>query len=500
MLKVRSVKFNFLMNAILTASSILFPLITFPYVSRILMADGTGKVSFASSVIAYFTIFAQMGIPTYGIRACSRVRDDHAMLSKTVQELLIINLIMNAAIYVFFGISLEVVPRFSSDRCLFVIMGSTMLFNCLGVEWMYRGLERYGYITACSLIFKIIAVAAMFILVREKSDYVAYGLVTIIGTVGSNICNILNLRRYVTLRKSGQYELRKHIKPILIFFMMSVAVTIYTNLDTVMLGFIKTDSDVGYYNAAVKVRGLLVNFVATLGNVLLPRASYYIENKLYDDFKRISLKAMNFVLVVAVPLVLYFMFFAKESIMLLSGKNFDGAIIPMIVIMPTILLVGMTNIIGIQMLVPLGCEKKVLGSEIAGAIVDVIINILLIPIMASTGAAIGTVLAELAVFVYQYVAIRKQGYKVIEYNTLYKTLLASVIAAGNCIGVMKVLTLIPGLNTVLAAGHEGSALCILLITAAIFAIVYIGLLVVLKEKMTKEIIYMIKDKISNIKH
>ena len=153
MIKQNSVKVNFIMNAFLTISSFIFPLITFPYVSRILMPEGTGKVSFVTSVITYFSMFAQLGIPTYGIRACAKVRDNKIELSKVVHELLFINLIMSVLTYVIFGICLFTVQRFQTEKALFVIISTTIFFNTIGVEWLYKGLEQYTYITIRSLIF-----------------------------------------------------------------------------------------------------------------------------------------------------------------------------------------------------------------------------------------------------------------------------------------------------------------------------------------------------------
>lgn len=141
--------------------------------------------------------------------------------------------------------------------------------------------------------------------------------------------------------------------------MMSVATTIYTNLDTVMLGFMKDDTEVGYYTASLKVKSILVSFVTALSTVLLPRVSYYIEHGLKEEFQKVSRKALNFVVVVAVPVVVYFTLYAKESILLLSGTEFMGAVEPMKIIMPTVLFIGITNVLGIQILVPLGREMAV---------------------------------------------------------------------------------------------------------------------------------------------
>ena len=418
MKKNNSIKFNFIMNSLLTISSFIFPLITFPYVSRILLPEGTGKVSFVTSVVTYFNMFAQLGIPTYGIRACAKVRDDKETLSRTVHELLSINLIMSAFAYLVLGICLATIPRFQTEKPLFIIVSTTILFNAVGVEWLYKGLEQYTYITVRSLVFKVIALI--------------YGAITIFAASASNVLNLINTRKYIKVRSVGNYNLVRHIKPILIFFAMSCATAIYTNLDTVMLGFMKSDVDVGYYNAAVKIKSVLLGVVTSLGAVLLPRASYYIEHGLNDEFQKISKKAIEFVFLIALPLSIYFMIFAKEGVLFLSGSAYEGAIIPMQIIMPTLLWIGLTNIMGIQMLVPLGREKVVLYSEIAGALVDLVINLILIPRMASAGAAIGTLVAEIVVWIVQFIALRvdvTEAYRRIRYGKILFAIALGIIAS-----------------------------------------------------------------------
>ena len=400
--------------------------------SRILLPEGTGKVSFVTSVVTYFNMFAQLGIPTYGIRACAKVRDDKETLSRTVHELLSINLIMSAFAYLVLGICLATIPRFQTEKPLFIIVSTTILFNAVGVEWLYKGLEQYTYITVRSLVFKVIALVAMLGLVHEKSDYVIYGAITIFAASASNVLNLINTRKYIKVRSVGNYNLVRHIKPILIFFAMSCATAIYTNLDTVMLGFMKSDVDVGYYNAAVKIKSVLLGVVTSLGAVLLPRASYYIENGLNDEFQKISKKAIEFVFLIALPLSIYFMIFAKEGVLFLSGSAYEGAIIPMQIIMPTLLWIGLTNIMGIQMLVPLGREKVVLYSEIAGALVDLVINLILIPRMASAGAAIGTLVAEIVVWIVQFIALRvdvTEAYRRIRYGKILFAIVLGIIAS-----------------------------------------------------------------------
>lgn len=470
--KEKSLKKNFCMNAILTMSQFIFPLITFPYVSRILLAEGTGKVSFATSIISYFAMFAQLGIPTYGIRACAQVRNDKKKLSKTAQEIFIINIIMSILAYIVFFIALCNVPRLKDEKTLLIIVSATIFFNAIGMEWLYKALEQYTYITIRSVIFKFIALIAMFLLIHQQSDYIIYGAISIFASSASNIFNFFNVHKYISLRPVGEYNFKQHLKAVSVFFALSCAATIYVYLDTVMLGFMKTNVDVGYYNAAVKIKTILVSIVTSLGTVLLPRASYYVEHGLKEDFYRITKKAINFVFLVATPLMLYFMFFAKEGIFFLSGNTYGGAIVPMQIIMPTLFFIGLTNIMGMQILVPLGKENIVLYSEIVGAVVDLAINYILIPKYASAGAAIGTLVAEIAVWIVQYIYLRKQikdAYKNVRYGILILALFLGSIAS---LWVKKVFS---------------GSFIVLLNSAILFFGVYFIVLTIAKEPLIYQI-------------
>ena len=482
-MKQKSLKLNVAMNMFLTMSSFVFPLITFPYISRILSPEGIGKVSFATSLIAYFSMFAQLGIPTYGIRACAKVRDDEKELTRTAQELLIINLITSAISYAVFFLILAFVPRLHSEKRLYIIISFTIILTSIGMEWLYKALEQYTYITIRSVLFKFIAFIAMFLLIHKKSDYVLYGGISIFAASASNVFNLIHVHRYIDLKPVGKYNLKRHLKPIGIFFAMACATTIYTNLDTIMLGFLTSDTDVGYYNAAVKIKNILVSVVTSLGTVLLPRASYYVENGLMDEFKKIAKKALNFVFLLAVPLMVYFILYAKEGILFLSGSAYMDSVIPMQIIMPTLLFIGITNVLGIQILVPMGREKTVLYSEIAGAIVDIIVNALLIPQYASAGAAIGTLIAEFVVLVIQFYTLKNEIFETFRQIHYIKILIA--LFSGSFVSLwVKMWNM----------GYFSS----LVISSVLFWGAYGVVLLVLKEEMFLEVFNIIKNKIISI--
>ena len=435
MQKQKSIKVNFIMNAFLTMSSFVFPLLTFPYVSRILMPEGMGKVAMGTAVVAYFAMLARLGIPLYGIRACAEVRDDRLQLSKVVHELFLINLFMTGVSYILFFCTVFAVPSFRTEYVLYLIIGSTLFFETIGVEWLYKALEEYSYITYRSIFFKMIALIATFFFIHTQSDYVKYGAVTILAASASNLLNFYNLRKFITLKPFAAYRFKPHIKPILIFFATTCAIVIYTQLNTVFLGLIKTNADVGLYDSAMKIKNVLVSVVTALGAVLLPRASYYVKQGLLDDFSRICAKAIHFVCIMALPLIAFFFLFAANSIHFLSGNHFDGAILPLQIVLPTILLIGLTNIIGLQVLVPLGKEKEVFFSVVGGGITDLIACSVLVPYYGVVGAALSNLLAEFTVLVLQVYYAGKSKDKInidaalkhVEYG---KILLAIIVAAG----------------------------------------------------------------------
>lgn len=478
--KQKSLKKNFLMNILLTMSNFIFPLITFPYISRILLPAGTGKVSFATSLISYFVMFSQLGIPTYGVRAVAKVRDDREKLTRTVQELLIINGVMAVLSYILLFIALYTVPTLFDDRTLYLVVSLNIFFNCIGMEWMYKGLEQYTYITVRSIIFKFVALIAMFLLIHSQGDYVIYGGISIFASSASYLLNFINARKYIRMKPVGGYNFKPHLKAVAVFFAMSVATTVYTNLDVVMLKFMTTDTDVGYYNAAVKIKTILVSIVTSLGAVLLPRASYYVEHGKMDEFKRIAAKALNFVFLFAVPLVVFFIFYARQGILFLSGPAYEGSIRPMQLIMPTVLFIGISNILGIQILVPIGKEKVVLYSEIIGAVVDLALNALLIPKLAASGAAIGTLAAELAVTGYQYIVLRKMARPLFRQIRYGRILIGVVLASLASFWVAK-----------LSLGNFVT----LIIAAVLFFAVYAGFMLWRKEPLALECVQTVKNKL-----
>ena len=507
MQKQPSIRRNFLMNTILRAANVIFPLITILYVSRILLPAGLGRVSFATSFIAYFNMAAQLGIPTYGIRACAKVRDDKEELSRVTLELLLLNLIGTVISYAAITFCILFIPRVRADKILFIILSLIIILNAIGMEWLYQGLEQYTYITIRSLIFKTVALAAVFLLVKEQKDVLIYAGISIFASSASNILNFLHAQKYVdlhsaivrgrnglsqetvgsvnraaeTVRGDGTgINLRRHLKPVIVLFAMVCAVTVFSGLDEVMLGFIRTDADVGIYHAAVRIKVALVDIITALSVVLLPRASYYVEHERTKDFLRITDKGMRFVLLSGAGLTVYFMLYAGETVLFLFGPEFESSILPMILIMPVVLLTGMTRVMGNQILIPQGREKIVLHSVTAGAMADVILNAILIPGLGPSGAVIGTLAAELIIVLVQLPSVKEEVGGTVRGFLNWRIAVAIILSIAVSFWIKHL---------------QIGLLWKLIVSCLLFFSVYIGSLLLLKDPLAAEAFHWVKGKI-----
>lgn len=472
-IKTHSIKYNFFMNVILKGSSFLFPLITLPYVARTLGAKANGRITFATAVISYFLMIANVGIPTYGIRACAKLRDDKKNLSKTVIEILSLEYFMTFIAYIVLGISIYSINRFKVDAKLIWISSIALILSTMGAEWLFNALEQFEYIAIRNIIFKLLSLGMMFIFVHNYKDVYVYAGIIILGTYGSNIMNVIQLRKYIDFMKIGIKDMAKHVKPAFTFFFLSIAISIYTNLDNVMLGFMTSDADVGYYSVAVKVRGIILTVVTALCTVLLPRVSYYFENNKLDDFKRIICKSIYCILLLAVPFMVFFIVVSQQTVSILAGDKFGAAVLPLCFIMPTVLFAGLSNLTGIQVLVPMGLEKYTVISTICGALVDLIINIVLIPHLGTIGAAIGTMFAELIVLIIQVMYLRNRIKFNIDIRNILKIIIASIIS-------MSILLLVKPLIFV------ASSFINFIVCALVFFIPYSAILIVTGETICSE--------------
>lgn len=390
----QSIKKNFIYNALLNVSAVLFPFITAPYVARVLEPDGVGLFNFANTYAGYFALVALLGIPTYGVREISKVRGDKHAETALVSQLMSIAAITTFGISIIFIASLFLVNQLSQCYYVFFLAGFVVYLAPFRINWYYQGIEDFGFLTKISIFIRTISVVCLFIFVREKEDVIYYVLLNVIITVLPDLYGYLRLRRLKVYPRFTLKGLKIHIRPLLILLASSIAMTIYTVLDTLMLGFIRDYTEVGYYNSSVHISKAILAAVTSLSIVVVPRVSYYIKEKDYLNINILVNKSFSFVSFLAFPIAIGLASIASVFIPLFFGYEFLGAIIPLMILSMLIIIIGLNNLMGIQILIGMGYDRLFFYSVLTGAISNFCLNSVLIPFWGAIGASISSVIAE----------------------------------------------------------------------------------------------------------
>lgn len=482
-LRIHSVKFNVLMNMIITSSSLIFPLITIPYASRVLGAGGMGAVAFAQSVSSYFSLVAILGVTYYGVKVCAEVRTNRLALSKVVKEILIILLCSTLVVYLAYTICIFTVPRFISEKALFLEFGVTIWLTSFGMEWFYQALEQYSYITIRSVAFKIIALILMFVLVRNQNDYVLYGFTVIFAGCASNILNILRIRKLIDFSTKQKLEIKRHFKPMVWYTAASIASGMYIQVDIVLLGFLGTNTQVGLYQLVSKIKSVLVTAVNSVGNVMLPRLSYYKSHNQKDKNDELIAKNLNFVMIMGFAIIALLAICAKPIVLLMGGNGFLGSIPPLRIVGAAVLFSAM-NIVLANHLMSEGQEKAWAVVNMIGLSLAVLCNFMLIKWFGVVGAASSIVICEGCMFAMRAYVCKDLLARIRAKLNMFKILIAAIVASA----VSFPLTLIY-LNVFVE----------LIAVACTFGITYLALLFLEKESFTRSMVQPILSKITSRK-
>lgn len=405
----KSVKANYLFNLINSGSQLLFPLITFPYASRIMMADGIGQVNFFQSIISYISLFTCLGIPMYAIREVAKVRDNAMEMTRTTVEILLLHAFLSILGYLAVAVICMTVAQVQIDIPLFLLLSTTIFFTAIGCEWFYQGIEDFKYVAVRGLIVKVVSVVLLFLLVKTKEDILWYGAYTVLGVLGGNVFNFIRLRKYLhrEMLNFGILHPFKHLKPALHVFALNVIASIYLQLNNVLLGFMKNAEAVGFFTSATKIIVVVFGLSSALGAVMMPRSSNLVAEKRMDEFKELVQKSYDFVLAFTIPLTIGMIFVSPYAILLLSGDEFIPAIQTSQILAFNILMIGISNVLGMQILYPLGKTNIVILCISVGAMINLVLNVALIPYYGHNGTAMAYMLAETAVTVSMFFFGRK---------------------------------------------------------------------------------------------
>ena len=436
----KSLKKNAFYSVLKVFLSLVFPLITFPYASRILLPEGIGKVNFANSIVSYFILIASLGIGGYATREAVKVREDKQALTKLFKEIITINFTCCLIAYILFFIAVFTVPKFADYKDLLLVCSIKILFSVIGIDWIYTANEEFKYITIRSFCIQLLSLVYLFVFVHTKDDIIHYAIFGLLTAVGSNIFNFFLVGKYVDIRYKTKLEFKKHLKAIIIFFGMTIVTSIYTMLDTTMLGFLSNDTQVGYYTASTKLGDMVLSMLTAITGVLLPRLTNYAKNDDKSSFMELVNKSSNIILLLSIPMTVGLILLSKPLILLLSGEMYLPAISSMIIISPIIILISFSSLLGVQLLPSIGKEKLVFYSYIAGALTNVTFNILFIPKLGAMGAAIGTVIAESTVCFIQICFSKKYILNKKLFITIGDSLLSSILMSAPLIIILKFIT------------------------------------------------------------
>jgi len=401
-----SVKVNILLNCINTLAGIIFPVITFPYAAHILLPEGIGAVNFLNSIVNYIVFLTSLGIPMYAVKEVAKYRDDKEKRNKITFEIIILSSMLCLTGYFAVWCLARFVPQIHEQSALFYILSLAIIFNGIGVNWFYQGIGDFKFITIRGIMIRILSTAALFVLVKDSSDLLIYGLVIVGSTVGNNLINFIHLRKYLnpTAIKWKELEITPHLKPSLKVFMLNLIISLYIQINSIMLGFLSGNEAVGYFTAGNKISHIALMIISSLGTVLLPHCAHLIKTGQMETFKSVIKKSLNLTLALSMPMTVGLMVLAAPLTIVLCGIEFMDSIPVLYLNAPVIIFISLSNVMGIQILYPMDKIRIVIYSVAGGAITNLILNLYLIPSYGATGAAFSTLIAELTVLIIQLVS------------------------------------------------------------------------------------------------
>lgn len=397
--KEKSIKLNMFFNAVKSLLSIAFPLITFPYVSHVLGVNNLGQFNFSVSIINWFILLAGLGLGTYAIREGAKLRNNEKQFKVFSDSIFTINILSTILSYVIFLILLVAVPKLQNYETLLLILSLQIMFKTIGVEWIFSIFEDYLYITIVSIVFQCISFVLLFLLVQNENDIYFYACITVFSAVGSNVINYFYARKYYRPILAFKPNIKKHLKPVLTLFAISVTVMVYVSSDVIILGFLCDDYTVGIYSVSIKIYSTLKMILSSILVVSIPRLSALLnEGENNAHYNRLASDIYSTLLSILFPVIVLIILLRNDIILLISGASYIQASSSV-----TLLSIALFFCLGAWfwaqcILVPNRIESAVFKITIITAVVNIVFNFILIPIWKENAAAFTTIIAEAIAF------------------------------------------------------------------------------------------------------
>lgn len=428
----KSIGLNAVVSGLRTIMAVIFPLITYPYITRVLGVESLGRYNFAFSIMSYLFLLASLGITTYSVRTGSKYRNDPDKVSEFVSEVFTISLFSSALAYAVMFALVFFVPGLNPYCLIMYILSIRIIITTLGCEWVYQMFEEYTKIAFRSILFNILALVMMFLLVKNQDDVLWYAAVIVVSSSGANIINFLGLKKYCRIRLIFSKSLLKHMAPILILFANTLATTIYVGSDITILGILATDYEVGIYSIASKIYAITKDILAAVIIVSIPRLSFLWGKSRFNEYNNLASKILNTLMILIIPASVGLFCLRKEVILILATKNFLQATIPLAVLCIALVFAVFSWFYTSCVLIPIGKENIVLKITIISAIMNVVLNFIMIPLWMETAAAITTALSEFCSMALCFYYSRKEVSVIIIKKDVISVIIGSLFVFGFC--------------------------------------------------------------------
>ena len=418
----RSVKENYIYNLIYQILIMIIPLITTPYLSRVLLAENIGIFSYTNSIVTYFVLFGSLGFSTYAKREIAYLQNDVEKRSKFFWEAIIIKSITLLISGIIYSICFTINGEY---KFYYKILLLEFLSNIIDISWFFQGMEDFKKVVIRNTFIKILFTFLIFILIKKPSDLWIYILIYVLSTFLGNVTFWIKIEKYI-VKVTEKLELKKHIKPAIVLLIPQISIQVYTMLDKVMLGSIISDkSEVGYYEQSSKIVRLALTIVTTLGTVMSVRIANIFASGNNEEIKDKIYKSFKFVFFLGTPIMFGLIGISDNFVPWFYGDGYEKVKILIKVFSPIVIFVGCSNVIGTQYLIPTKEQNKYTIAVIASAIVNVILNIILIPKYLSIGAAISSVIAEITGLLIQILFVKN----IFDIKKIFKLLKKYLIAS-----------------------------------------------------------------------
>lgn len=420
---------NYKVNAIFSVLGVIFntivPIIVFPYVSRVIGVEGIGKYNFYSSALTYISIFSNFGISIYGVREIGKYAKDIIKQSTIFINLLFINL-LSFSCCVAFILYIILFTVYSSDFILIILFSCTLFTNVIGAEWYFVAREKQGYLLIRNIIFKVISIISIFIFVKGPEDLISYVIITVFSVSGVSLVNVFYIYKNINLKKCFALDISKHIKPLFSIFSIDILVRFLGLGDVVLLGVLATNESVGIYSMGLKIFLLAASMMKITATTLLPRASYFIETHDVDRFQQLTARTTKLLFLIGVPITFILFVWAKPIIYLLGGNQFEQSIYVLQFLSTILLLNIFINTCVFQVLYPLRCTNSILISQIIGVALNIVCNVVFVPILSYVGTLISFAIANIAILLVMLLLEKKLMFTCFGYVEVVKYILVGI--------------------------------------------------------------------------